>query len=135
MGSPLGVLFAESYMSHIEARALDSVRERPHIYCRYVDDIFVDVESVDHLNKIIKKLEANSVLKFTFELSVQNRLPFLDVMVSQDGTKFATSVYRKPTDAGKCLNGKSECPSRYKTSVIRAFIRRAVKNCSSWDRC
>ena len=35
--------------------------------------------------------------------------------------------------SGKCLNGISECPSRYKKSVIRAFIRRAVKVCSSWD--
>ena len=132
MGSPLGPLFANFYMGELEKRILKDKNIAPHIYCRYVDDIFVDVDDVDHL-KIIQKFESNSVLKFTFELSVKNKLPFLDVMVAADGNNFATSIYRKPTDAGRCLNGRSECPSRYKASVVKAFVRRAVKGCSSWD--
>ena len=31
------------------------------------------------------------------------------------------------------LNGKSECPERYKQSVIRAYIYRAIKHSSSWE--
>ena len=76
-------------------------------------------------------MEENSVLKCTYELSVENKLPFLDAMITVKGLRFESSVYRKPTDAGK--NGKSECPSRYRKNVIRAFIRRATKCCSSWD--
>lgn len=30
------------------------------------------------------------------------------------------------------MNAKSECPDRYKTSVVRAFIRRAHTHCSSY---
>ena len=40
--------------------------------------------------------------------------------------------HRKPTDNGKCLNGLSECPERYKESVIRAYVHRALKHCSTW---
>lgn len=133
MGSPLGPLFANFYMCEVEGKLLEDADVAPNIYCRYVDDIFVDVRNEEHLHAIISKLESSSILKFTFELSVVSKLPFLDVMVKAQTNTFITSVHRKATDAGKCLNGISECPSRYKKSVIRAFIRRAVKVCSSWD--
>ena len=33
---------------------------------------------------------------------------------------------------GRCLNAKSECPDRYKVSVIRSSIGRALRTCSNW---
>ena len=132
MGSPLGPLFANFYMSHIEEKILTNPDIAPHIYCRYVDDVFVDVRNVEHLQQIIEAMQQNSILRFTYELSVEKKIPFLDVLVQDKDGNFASTVYRKATDAGRVLNAKSECPSRYKTSVIRSFIRRAVKCCSSW---
>ena len=41
MGSPLGQLFANFYMSEVQARTLRDKGIAPHIYCRYVDDICV----------------------------------------------------------------------------------------------
>lgn len=58
-------------------------------------------------------------------------LPFLDVLIRNEDNEYVTSVYRKPTDLGKCLNPISECPDRYKISVIRASLHRAHKTCSS----
>ena len=133
MGSPLGPLFASFYMSEVEARTFGNKNIVPHIYCRFVDDIFVDVKDQEQLNALIEKLQENSVLSFTFELNVQNKLPFLDVLVKSEQDRYETTVYRKATDVGRCLNANSECPSRYKKSVIRAFIRRAIRNCSSWE--
>ena len=43
MGSPLGVLFAECYISSVEDQVLQSLATQPYIYCRYVDDICVDI--------------------------------------------------------------------------------------------
>ena len=60
-------------------------------------------------------------------------LPFLDVRIKQDRGGLSTSVYRKPTNLGLCLNGDSECPSKYKTSVISSFVRRALSHCSTWN--
>ena len=42
MGSPLGVLFAEIYMAKVEERTFEST-EKPKLYVRYRDDIFVVV--------------------------------------------------------------------------------------------
>lgn len=60
-------------------------------------------------------------------------MPFLDVLVDATNTNYETQVYRKETNTGHCLNGKSECPQRYKDSVIRAYVHRALTHCSSWE--
>ena len=132
MGSPLGVLFAEAYMAHVEKEVFSGYAT-PHIYCRYIDDVFVDIEESAQLEILKSRLEANSVLKFTIDTSVNHRLPFLDVDIDASSGKFTTRVYRKPTNTGQCLSGKSECPDRYKKSVISAHVRRALKTCSSWE--
>lgn len=61
-------------------------------------------------------------------------MPFLDVLVKQNEDRFTTQVYIKPTNSGNCLNGKSECPKRYKDSTIAAYIRRAISHCSTWKQ-
>ena len=130
MGSPLGCLFANMYMCRLENRVLGTLR--PAIYCRYVDDIFVEVDDEAQLYALKTTMERESCLRFTTEVSVENRISFLDIDISQEDGTLKTKVYRKPTNIGNCMNGKSECPARYKTSVIRSFIRRAFKYCSDW---
>jgi hypothetical protein len=132
MGSPLGVLFANFYMGTIEDRVFSS-RQKPTVYCRYVDDIFVIVKDSDELIDLKRHLERESVLRFTHENSENNSLPFLDVLITKTGTSLSTNVYTKPTNIGLCLNGRSECPQRYKASVLNAYIRRALTHCSEWS--
>ena len=133
MGSPLGPTFANFYMGELEENIFRNVMEKPLIYVRYIDDIFVLVSGEDKLVQLRNTFQEHSVLKFTYELGVDGRLPFLDVQVNKSGTKFKTSVYHKPTDQGKCLNNKSECPDKYKLSVINNYLNRAYKISDSWS--
>ena len=133
MGSPLGVLFAQAYMSYVESKVLLCEEVRPFMYYRYVDDIFVDAENADKLDLLRMKLEQESVLNFTVDHSVGQKLPFLDVMIDCSSGDFITDVYRKPTDLGRCMNGEGDVTDSYKSGVVRAYIRRALKNCSNWD--
>ncbi|XP_076042001.1 uncharacterized protein LOC143025906 [Oratosquilla oratoria] len=132
MGSPLGCTFADFYLCHLENKILQNSDLWPFTYCRYVDDIFVEVRSESHLIELQQAMESSSVLKFTYELSLHHKIPFLDVLISSEDDQYQTTVYRKKTDIGRCLNAASECPQRYKLSVIRAYLRRAFRNCSSW---
>ena len=130
MGSPLGPTFAEFYMSEVEKRVV-GIADIP-IYVRYVDDIFVYCSKDDMLS-LKSMLENHSVLKFTFEVSVNDKLPFLDVLVQNTDFGFKTSVFLKPTDKGICLNAQSECPQRYKIAVLTNFLKRALSVSSDWD--
>ena len=71
-------------------------------------------------------MEQVSGLRFTIENSIGNKIPFLDVYLEAENDKFTTTVYRKPTDTGTCMNGRSECSEEYKRGVIRAYVRRAL---------
>ena len=131
MGSPLGPTFADFYMCDLENKVLQDQNIRPTTYCRYVDDIYVVVRDEDHLNELKNELQRASVVQFTTELSANNKLAFLDIEVEVRNGRYQTTVHRKPTDLGKCLNPVSECPDTYKTSVVRSYVQRAYKVCSS----
>ncbi|XP_076044812.1 uncharacterized protein LOC143027411 [Oratosquilla oratoria] len=128
MGLPLGVLFAQAFMAHVEEEAIKkSLLTKPVLDRRYVDDIFVCVDDLQLLEELRSNLQVISGLKFTVELNENNRLPFLDVMVYGSSDAFITSIYRKPTNASKCMNGEGECTQDYKREVIKAYVRRAIK--------
>ena len=76
-------------------------------------------------------MQSNLVLSFTRETSVNNTIPLLDIKVEVENNEYKTNVYRKPTNLGNCMNAQSECPDRYKSAVIRAFIHRALKICTT----
>ena len=105
MGSPLGPTFAVFYMGHIEKNLLiNNPDMKPAIYCRYIDV----TRDQPHLNDLWKNLENSSVLTFTSEISVNDKIPFLDVDIEGSSGNFTTKIYREPTDKEKCLNALSE---------------------------
>jgi hypothetical protein len=131
MGGPLGPTFANFYMADLENRVMSMPNMKPKIYCRYVDDIYTDAHP-ELLLEIKKAMEENSVLKFTCEKAIDGQLPFLDVLTMYTAENFTTNVYVKPTDNGNCLNGMSECPDKYKETVILSYLKRAWTTCSSY---
>ena len=99
-------------MARVESLALEAMKQKPFLYCRYIDDIFVDVADEEQLKLLKSNLESKSLLKFAVEMSIEHIIPFLDVTVDASNSSFVTSVYRKPSDTGNCLNGLSESPLR-----------------------
>ena len=134
MGSPLGPTFAGFYIGHLEKTVFDNdLCHKPHIYTRYVDDVFLQVSDESELLNIKHIFQQNSVLNFTYELNNNNKLPFLDIEVTSTQDGFNTKVYHKPTDYGKFLNASSECPDKYKRSVITNLINRAYRYNRNWE--
>ena len=133
MGSPQGPTFANFYMGHLENIVLDDLVNKPTIYARYVDDIFIQVDDEHQILQLQQLFQQHSALRFTFELNINNKLPFLDVNVeSLNDNNFRTTVHRKPSNIGACLNANSQCPEKYKISVISNFIHRIYKITQNW---
>ena len=127
MGSPLSCTMANFFMCHHENKVLENIQTKPAIYCRYVDDIFVCVDGKQQLLDLKTNMERETNLNFTYELSIDNKLPFLDVLVKSSNNIFETSVYVKETNSGECLKYESDAPEQYKISVITSFLNRAYK--------
>ncbi|KAJ8912833.1 hypothetical protein NQ315_014416 [Exocentrus adspersus] len=67
-------------------------------------------------------------IKFTLELEENNKLPFLDVMVSknvQETSNFQTNVYRKKTNTNRYLNFDSNHHLSVKKGIIKSLYDRA----------
>ena len=119
-------------MGFVEQRVFQRIPQ-PATYRRYIDDNFVITTKREALDELRRAFEENSVLHFTCEFPQDNVLPFLDVKVTKNQDLFSTSVYRKPTNTGLCLNDNSECPEKFKYSMINSYTRRALTRCSNWN--
>ena len=131
MGSPLGPLFANVFMSNFEKRHRDKLKELGvNLWLRYVDDIFATLEDIDKATKVLDFLnKQHPNIKFTIEFEANNKLPFLDTTVYRGVTSFHTTIHRKKTFTGVYLNWKSLTAKRYKIGLIYCLLDRIWKIC------
>ncbi|KFD54650.1 hypothetical protein M513_04350 [Trichuris suis] len=132
MGSPLSPVLAEVFMEHLEEKAFTSIStsDAPIFFKRYVDDIFAittvgkEETFLEHLNSLYP-----TKIKLTMEKEVDNKLPFLDVLVIKQGNNFKTTVYRKPTHSDRYLHFTSHHPMAVKRGIVKGMVDRAHAIC------
>ena len=132
MGSPLGPLFANIFMSNFERKHMSALRELGvKQWLRYVDDVFASLGSREQADTILAFLnEQHPNIRFTIEHEECDRLPFLDTCVVRRVNKYSTTIYRKKTFTGVYLNWTSLTARRYKISLIRCLAERIWRICS-----
>ena len=83
-----------------------------------MDDTFLLFSASDHVfHKYINSRHNN--MTFTYETEKENKLAFLDVLVTRKGGRsFTTSLYRKPTFSGLYSNFESFMADSYKRGLI-----------------
>ncbi|XP_064121748.1 uncharacterized protein LOC135226235 [Macrobrachium nipponense] len=96
MGSPLTPVLANICMEFVEKEILNRCDEetKPVLWARYVDDIFIIFKGTDEKLKKLVEI-ANSILpsiKFTTEVEVDSKLPFLDVLVYRDCNRQSSTL-------------------------------------------
>ena len=92
------------------------------MWLRYVDDTFIlwphqeDVQVIlDHMNSIQPSIQ------FTMEKEQDNKLRFLDVLVTRVEQGFRSSVYCKPTFTGQYLNFNFHHPHTVKKGIVHCL--------------
>ena len=133
MGSPLGPIYANYYMSHIENNILPNMHNPPTLYCRYVDDTLLLVNNQQQLNNIVNVFKNNSVLNFTSEIEKHQQINFLDITIKRDNGNIITSIFKKPTASDDYINFNGCCPQQYKIGVIKTLLHRAYHNSSNYQ--
>ena len=133
MGSPISSIVASLFMEDFVVKAINTAKNPPKMWKRYVDDTCVILNSTTkeeffhHINSIDPKIQ------FTSEDSnPDGSLPFLDtlVMPQQDGS-IKTTVFRKPTHTDMDLHWDSYHHLSAKYSVIYTLRHRAKTVCST----
>ena len=136
MGSPLGPLFANIFMSFHEKSWLYNCPSafKPLVYRRYVDDCFLLFKSSDHVPLFLNYLNhQHPNISFTSELEKDGKLPFLDVEISRSNGKFSTSVYPKPTFTGLFTHFHSFISLAYERSLVSCLLHGIFNLCSNYE--
>ena len=99
MGSPLGPVIANIFMSELEKTLDPALSEDVSFWTRYVDDTFAFVRE-GSVQKVLDCLNGfHPSIQFTHENEVNGKIAFLDVNVStRNDRRFDTSIHRKSTD-------------------------------------
>ena len=106
-GTAIGTKFAPPctilFMGYFEDKILNSLVEKPLVWWRYIDDIFMIWQHGEEaLKEFLKILNScHPTIKLTAEYSL-NKVHFLDVEVIDSGKKPLTDLYAKPTDTHQC---------------------------------
>ncbi|XP_078372690.1 uncharacterized protein LOC144656333 [Oculina patagonica] len=132
MGTRMAPAFANLFMGDFETKALDSYPDKPFIWWRYIDDIFmIWTLGEDKLDDFIKYLNnIHHTIKFTSERSTTS-IPFLDVDIHLNNGKIETDLYSKPTDKHQYLLNTSSHPYHTKRSIPYSLALLLRRICST----
>ena len=72
-------------------------------------------------------------LKFTLEVEVEGKIPFLDLHINHVNDKLSSTWYFKPTDTGLIMHYHELAPKCYKRTVVEGFVHRVYRACSGWE--
>ena len=119
MGSPLGPLPADIFMSKLENNSLQEHIFSFDVYLCYIDDTFIVFNETINIDDLLASFnEVHNASSFTHETEFDGELPFLDVLISKrpnGGLKRA--VYRKPTWVSQYTHFHSFFPIQYKRRI------------------
>ena len=135
MGSPLGPLFANIFLSFHERSWLADCPHifKPMFYRRYVDDCFLIFQSSEQVVPFLDYLNSKHPnIQFTHELENNGSLSFLDINITRTNGHFSTSVFHKLTSTGLFTNFNSFIPMTYKKGLLLSLISRYFNICSSY---
>ena len=132
MGSPLGPMLANIFLSHREENWLNKcpIKFKTSFYRRYVDDIcvlFESSKSADSFRAYMSSKHQN--INFTVGKENVGSFSFLDVKICRKNEKFVTSVYRKPTYNGVFTNYESFILMYQKRGLLYTLLHRSFSIC------
>ena len=132
MGSSVSGILAILFMDTLERQALLS-SPSVGLYARYVDDIFVLVESKDKAEELLATMnQQHEKIKFELEHPVgDNTLHLLDFAVTIDkDAPPQFDFYRKKAKRDIFVHAKSALPWQSKMSIIRNEKHRIRERCT-----
>ena len=98
----------------------------PSFYRRYVNDTLAIMPGLDAAESFRDVLNGlHCIIHFTMELSNHHSIPFIGTLITKNGNKLETQVYRKPTNMGLLLHFQSHTDLRYKKCLIKTMVHRA----------
>lgn len=122
----LSPLIVELFMSAFEMD-LKSNGQIPRVWHRYVDDVVAIVRKDDITNVLDTLNSKHQSIKFTYETEINEKLPFLDLVLHRIDGKIDIGVYHKPTTAMRTITCDSHCDIKHKQAAYHSMVYRLCR--------
>ena len=127
--------YANLFMGKFEKHAVDHAPFKPHIWFRYIDEIFmIWTEGESDLKTFLNYINyIHPTIKFSQEYSNSPNqiLPFLDVQVHLNNNQIQNDPHTKPTDKHQYLLKASCHPTHTKRTIPFSLALRLGRICST----
>ena len=119
------------FMDKLEQDFLNKETEKPSLWLRYIDDIFMIWEhGRESLNQWLERINNHHpTIKFTHDFSEKEAI-FLDTRVKVKNNTLTTNLYTKPTDTSSYLPYASCHPMATKRSLPYSTMLRIERICT-----
>ena len=131
MSTKMAPLYANLFMADLEEKILDKFPNKPIIYLRYIDDIFlIWTHGEESLKQFYSAFNSeNPSIKLTMVYSMEH-IHFLNSTVIIQNGHINTSIYKKPTDTYAYLHPTSSHPPHITKSIVSSQALRHCRLCS-----
>ena len=86
-------------MQNVEEQALATYTGTIPLWLSYVNDTFTAAAHKDEIDAFQKHLKRqNADIQFTKGIEENNKIPFLDCLVTRESNRLGTTIYRKRTN-------------------------------------
>ena len=133
MGTRVALCYANTFMGWFEDTFVYVYTPAPHLWKRYIDDIFVIwTNGEDTLTSFVQHLnECMPSIKFEIEMSLE-KVCFLDVtVILNPNGSISTDLYTKPTDSHNYLDYRSAHPKHCRAGIPFSQFLRLKRICSN----
>ena len=132
MGTRIAPQYANIFMSDLEHRFLDSQPLKPHMYIRFIDDIFL---ILTHGKELLEKFHQDfnafhPTIEFTMDYS-ETEVNFLDTTVKIHDGHLHTTLYKKSTGRRTYWHASSFHPDHTLRSIVYSQALRCNRICST----
>lgn len=130
MGNPASPAFANLVMFDILKEFENRVGPDLQFLYLYVDDIIACIprNNLDTCLNILNSISQD--VQFTHEIEVNNRIPFLDLLLINNNDVILIDYYKKPSSSNRILNFRSYHPMKQKIGIIKQMLFRIRNLCS-----
>jgi len=128
MGAPTSSILSEIYLQFLEnTKIFDILKDKKVTgYFRYMDDILIIYnENTTDASQVLRSFnDISPSLTFTLEQEKENKLNFLDILITKTKDKISFDIYGKETTSYIIIPDDSCHPTERKLAAFRYFTNR-----------
>ncbi|CAF3299545.1 unnamed protein product [Rotaria socialis] len=132
-GSSFTLTLANIFMSEWQKKLVEEQTKTGELYGRYIDDVFMTWNKSEEELRILLDDANTWNPNIKLDYKINQSLPFLDLLLTNNNGTLATSVYHKPAAEPYITPFTSDHPRHVFANIIKTSLERATRYSSTFE--